>query len=248
MATTHRSQLLLPLLCLDTLIATTHGNILRWVMRCWYWKFPRNNACGCRCHVSDNVKAEAYFHFNTGMPTLAPTEPLFEFNNERNKPSLRLGFEVLLKSLRFSPCGPQSAAPNKRGFVRSAAEAWVKPIGQAFLCWILGGPMSQSSLSLAQFTSKFAQTDTETERTHTHTGTGIGGANTHTHAPHTYTRTHTSSSHSLLFIGIRYYLVQARTPCNAAEITSGVSSGDVTAQEETPQNLGLFFYPTEPSF
>ena len=82
--------------------------------------------------------AEAYFLFNTGMPTLAPTEPPFELNNERNKPSWRLGFEVLLKSLRFSPCGPLSAAPNKRGFVRSATEALVKLVGQAFLCWILG--------------------------------------------------------------------------------------------------------------
>lgn len=83
--------------------------------------------------------AEAYFLFNTGMPTLAPTEPPFELNNERNKPSWRLGFEVLLKSLRFSPCGPLSAALNKRGFVRSATEALVKLVGQAFLCWILGG-------------------------------------------------------------------------------------------------------------
>lgn len=130
--------LLLPLVCLGTLIATTHGNTLRRVMRCWYWKIPRNNACGCRCHVSDNVWAEAYFLFNTGMPTLAPAEPPFELNNERNKPSWRLGFEVLLKSLRFSPCGPLSAAPNKRGFVRSAAEALVRLVGQAFLCWILG--------------------------------------------------------------------------------------------------------------
>lgn len=129
--------LLLPLL--RTLIATTHGNILRWVMRCWNWKIPCNNACGCRWHMSDNVWAEAYFHFNTGMPTLAPTEPLFELSNERNKPSWRLGLEVLLKSLRFSPCGPLSAALNKRGFVRSATEALVKLVGQAFLCWALGG-------------------------------------------------------------------------------------------------------------
>lgn len=83
--------------------------------------------------------AEAYFLFNTGMPTLAPTEPPFEPGNERNKPSWRLGFEVLLKSLRFSPCGPLSAAPNKRGFVRSATEALVRLVGRAFLCWILGG-------------------------------------------------------------------------------------------------------------
>lgn len=131
--------LLLLLLCLGTLIATTHGNILRWMMRCSYWKIPRNHDCGCRCHVSDNVWAEAYFLFNTGMPTLAPTEPSFELHNERNKPSLRLGFEVLLKSLRFSPCGRLSAAPNKRGFVKSATEALVKLVGQAFLCWILGG-------------------------------------------------------------------------------------------------------------
>lgn len=131
--------LLLLLLCLGTLIATAHGNILRWMMRCWSWKIPCNNACGCRCHVSDNVWAEAYFLFNTGMPTLAPTEPPFELHNERNKPSLRLGFEVLLKSLRFSPCGPLSAALNKRGFVRSATEALVKLVGQAFLCWIGGG-------------------------------------------------------------------------------------------------------------
>lgn len=34
-----------------------------------------------------------------------------------------LGFEVLLKSLRFSPCGPLSAAPNKRGFVGSTVGA-----------------------------------------------------------------------------------------------------------------------------
>lgn len=132
--------LLLPLVCLGTLIAITHGNILCWVMRCWFWKIPRNNACGCRCHVSDNVWAEAYFLFNMGMPTLAPTEPLFELSNERNKPSWRLGFEVLLKSLRFSPCGPLSAAPNKRGFVRQETQALVKLVGQAFLCWILGGP------------------------------------------------------------------------------------------------------------
>lgn len=109
------------------------------VMRFWRWKTPCNNACGCRWHVSDNVWAEAYFLFNTGMPTLAPTEPPFELNNERNKPSWRPGFEVLLKSLRFSPCGPLSAAPNKRGFVRSATEALVKLVGQALLCWILGG-------------------------------------------------------------------------------------------------------------
>lgn len=132
--------LLLPLLCLGSLIAITHGNILCWVMRCWFWKFPRNNACGCRCHVSDNVWAEAYFLFNMGMPTLAPTEPLFELSNERNKPSWRLGFEVLLKSLRFSPCGPLSPAPNKRGFVRRETQALGKLFGQALLCWILGGP------------------------------------------------------------------------------------------------------------
>lgn len=59
--------------------------------------------------------AEAYFRFNMGMPVLAPTEPPFELHNERNKPSLRPGFEVLLKSLRFSPCGPLSAALNKEG-------------------------------------------------------------------------------------------------------------------------------------
>lgn len=138
--------ILLPPLRLGRLIATTHGNILCRVMRCWHWKIPRNNACGCRCHMSDNVWAEAYFHFNTGMPTRAPTEPLLEFGNERNKPSWRLGFEVLLKSLRFSPCGPLSAALNKRGFVRSATEALVKLVGQAFLCWILDGRNPVTSL------------------------------------------------------------------------------------------------------
>lgn len=133
--------LLLPLLCLGSLIATTRGNILRLMMRRGCWKIPGNNACGCRCHMSDNVWAEAYFCCNTGMPTLAPTEPPFELSNERNKPSWswRLGFEVLLKSLRFSPCGPPSAALNKRGFVRSATEALVKLVGQAFLCRIQGG-------------------------------------------------------------------------------------------------------------
>lgn len=131
--------LLLALLCLGTLIATTHGNILRPMMRCWFWKIPCNNACGCRCHMSDNVWAEAYFRCNAGMPTLARTEPLFELSNERNKPSWRLGFEVLLKSLRFSPCGPPSAAPNKKGFVKSGTEALGKLVGQAFLSWILGG-------------------------------------------------------------------------------------------------------------
>lgn len=80
--------------------------------------------------------AEAYFLFNMGMPTLAPTEPPFEFSNERKKPSWRLGFEVLLKSLRFSPCGSLSAALNKRGFVRSATEGLVKLVEQAFLCCV----------------------------------------------------------------------------------------------------------------
>lgn len=103
-------------------------------MRYWCWKIPRSNACGCRCHVSDNVWAEANFLCNMGMPTLAPTERPFEPGNERNKPSWRLGFEVLLKSLRFSPCGPLSAALNKRGFVRSATEALVKLVGHRFLC------------------------------------------------------------------------------------------------------------------
>lgn len=135
--------LLLPLVRLGCLIAITRGNILYWVMRCRSWKIPRSNACGCRCHVSDNVWAEAYFLFNIAMPTLAPTEPLFELSNERNKHSWRLGFEVLLKSLRFSPCGPLSAAPNKRGFVRQERRALVKLVGQAFLCWILGGAMSE---------------------------------------------------------------------------------------------------------
>lgn len=108
-------------------------------MRCWYWKIPRNSACGCRCHMSDNVWAEAYFRFNTGMPTPAPTGPQFELSNERNKPSCRLGFEVLLKSLRFSPCGPLSAALNKRGFVGSTVGALGKLVGQVRLCWVPGG-------------------------------------------------------------------------------------------------------------
>lgn len=91
--------------------------------------------------------AEAYFHFNTGMPTLAPMEPQFELSNERNKPSWRLGFEVLLKSLRFSPCGPLSAALNKRGFVRSATEALVKLFGKGLS--LLDSRRGQSSLQLS---------------------------------------------------------------------------------------------------
>lgn len=138
-------ELLVPLQDLGGLIATTHGNTLRWVMRCCYWKIPRNNACGCRCHMSDNVWAEAYFRFNTGMPTLAPTGPQFELSNERNKPSWRLGFEVLLKSLRFSPSGPLSAAPNKRGFVGSTVGALVKLVGQVLLCWVSGGTVPSAT-------------------------------------------------------------------------------------------------------
>lgn len=95
-----------------------------WVMRCWYWKIPCNNACGCLCHVNDNVWAEAYFLFNTGMPMLAPAEPLFELTNERNKPSWRLGFEVLLKSLRFSPCGPLSAARIRGALLEQRQRLW----------------------------------------------------------------------------------------------------------------------------
>lgn len=83
--------------------------------------------------------AEAYFCFNMGIPTPAPTGPQFELSNERNKPSCRLGFEVLLKSLRFSLCGPLSAAPNKRGFVGSTAGALGKLVGQVLLCWVPGG-------------------------------------------------------------------------------------------------------------
>lgn len=159
--------LLLALLCLGTLIAATHGNILRLMMRCWFWKIPCNNACGCRCHMSDNVWAEAYFCCNAGMPTLACTEPLFELSNERNEPSWRLGFEVLLKSLRFSPCGPLSAAPNKRGFVRSGTGA----LGEA--CWTGLSPLdsrrAQSCLYPARFTSLFTLSDTDTQRLHTGT-------------------------------------------------------------------------------
>lgn len=107
-------------------------------MRCWYWKIPCNNACGCRCHMSDNVWAEAYFCFNTGIPTLAPTGPQFELGNKKNKPSWRLGFEVFLKSLRFSPCGHLSAATNKRGFVGSSVGLWWSLLGQVILCWVPG--------------------------------------------------------------------------------------------------------------
>lgn len=85
------------------------------------------------------------FRFNTGMPTLAPTGPQFELSNERNKPSWRLGVEVLLKSLRFSPSGPPAAAPNKRGFVGSTVGALVKLVGQVLLCWVSGGTVPSAT-------------------------------------------------------------------------------------------------------
>lgn len=73
-----------------------------------------------------------------------PQSP-FQFGNERNKPSRRLGFEMLLKSLRFSLCGPLSAALNKRGFVRSVTEDFQKLVEQTINNWIVGrlGPANK---------------------------------------------------------------------------------------------------------
>lgn len=52
---------------------------------------------------------------------------------------------MLLKSLRFSPCGPLSAAPNKRGFVRSATEDFQQLVEQAIISCVLGwlGPANK---------------------------------------------------------------------------------------------------------
>lgn len=59
-------------------------------------------------------------------PHWHPQGPSLSWVMKKNKPSWRLGFEVLLKSLRFSPCGHLSAATNKRGFVGSTVGALVK--------------------------------------------------------------------------------------------------------------------------
>lgn len=79
--------------------------------------------CGQR-HIFSLIQARSHWH----------PQSSFELSNDRNKPSRRLGFEVLLKSLRFSPCGPQSAALNKRGFVRSVAEDFENLVERVFLC------------------------------------------------------------------------------------------------------------------
>lgn len=50
-------------------------------------------------------------------PHWHPQSPHLNSGMKEKKTVMKLGFEVLLKSLRFSPHGPLSAGLNKRGFV-----------------------------------------------------------------------------------------------------------------------------------